>query len=105
MGNQKPYKVVVSKKARQMLIEHTKFLANVSIQAAKRLAISFRQSERELSSMPQRCPFFRESGFPENTYHSYLIEKRYLLIFKIEENTVYIEYILDCRQDYPWLLQ
>lgn len=31
-------------------------------------------------------------------------EKRYLLIFQIREDIVYVDYVVDCRQDYAWLL-
>lgn len=31
-------------------------------------------------------------------------EKRYLLIFQIQEDIVYVDYVVDCRQDYAWLL-
>ncbi|MCG2788520.1 MAG: type II toxin-antitoxin system RelE/ParE family toxin, partial [Actinomycetia bacterium] len=33
-----------------------------------------------------------------------LICKRYLLIYQIKGNIVYVDYIVDCRQDYEWLL-
>ena len=29
-----------------------------------------------------------------------LPEKRYMLIFKIVEDTVYVDHVVDCRQDY-----
>ncbi len=32
------------------------------------------------------------------------IEKRYLALYQIIEDTVYVEYIFDCRQDYDWLI-
>jgi hypothetical protein len=30
--------------------------------------------------------------------------KRYLLIYQIKGDTVYVDYVVDCRQDYGWLL-
>jgi hypothetical protein len=40
---------------------------------------------------------------PANKYRKLLVDKRYLLIYQIKDGTVYIDYILDCRQDYGWL--
>ena len=33
-----------------------------------------------------------------------IVTKRYLLIYQIKDNTVYVDYVPDCRQDYKWLL-
>ena len=30
--------------------------------------------------------------------------KRYLVIYEVSENIVYVDYILDCRQCYEWLI-
>jgi len=34
-----------------------------------------------------------------------LIEKQYILIYQIKDDTVYIDYVVDCRQDYGWLIE
>ncbi len=31
------------------------------------------------------------------------IEKWYFVLCRIRDDTVYVEYILDCRRDYGWL--
>jgi hypothetical protein len=41
---------------------------------------------------------------PEHKYRKLLFEKRYLLIYQIKGNTVYVDAMVDCRQDYGWLL-
>ena len=33
------------------------------------------------------------------------VEKWYLVLYQIKGQTVYIDYIIDCRQDYRWLLK
>ena len=40
-----------------------------------------------------------------NVYRFILFEKRYMLIFQIVDHTVYADYVVDCRQDYGWLLR
>ena len=54
--------------------------------------------------MPQRCPWLIGEYIPRNTYRFLLFEKRYMLIFQIIDNTVYADYVVDCRQDYGWLI-
>ena len=33
-----------------------------------------------------------------------LFEKRYMIIFQIIDEPVYADYVVDCRQDYRWLI-
>ena len=42
----KRYKVVVSPKAEMMLLEHMRFLSNVSVPAARRFLASFKEAKR-----------------------------------------------------------
>lgn len=98
------YKIIVSGKAKQMLTEHTAFLARVSVNAANNLISSFKEASSSLESMPQRCPWFNKEYLPQYQYRSMLFDKRYLIIFQIQGNTVYIDYVIDCRQDYSWLI-
>ena len=60
---------------------------------------------RSLSQMPQRFPFFEELYITPNKYHKMLIEKWFLVLYQIQDDTVYVEYILDCRKDYSWLIR
>jgi len=102
--NQK-YDVVVSKRATQMLVSHVAFLARVSAEAANRLVASFEETANSLASIPQRCSWLIADYIPQNKYRKILFEKRYLLLFQIRDNTVYVDYVVDCRQDYTWLLR
>ena len=54
--------------------------------------------------MPQRFPFFQEAYIPTNRYHKMFVAKWYLILYQIQDDTVFIDYILDCRQDYSWLI-
>lgn len=55
--------------------------------------------------MPQRCPWLKGKYIPRNVYRFILFEKRYMLIFQIADDVVYADYVVDCRQDYGWLLR
>ena len=41
----------------------------------------------------------------KNAYRFILFEKRYMLIFQIVDHTVYADHVVDCRQDYGWLIR
>ena len=104
MESQSKYRVIVSQQAMQMLVSHAAFLAQVSPEAAERLTAEFQETANSLETMPQRCPWLSGEYIPKNTYRFILFEKRYMIIFQIIDNTVYADYVVDCRQDYSWLI-
>ena len=54
--------------------------------------------------MPTRYGFINDEYITPNKYHKILVSSRYLLIYQIKDDMVYVELIVDCRQDYQWLL-
>lgn len=104
MSDDKQYRVIVSERTTRMLVSHASYLAQVSPNAANRLIQSFQKVAHSLETMPQRCPWLIGNYIPRNTYRYILFEKRYMLLFQIKDNTVYADYVLDCRQDYQWLI-
>ncbi len=103
--NQNEYQVVISEQAKQLMVNHVAFLAQVSVEAAERLVVDFTTAVQSLSSMPQRCPWLIDEHIPKNKYRFLLFEKRYLLIFQVQDNIVYVDYVVDCRNDYSWLIR
>ena len=99
------YKVIISDRAREMLGLHLRFLAQASRPAAEKLKKRFLEEMRSLQEMPQRYPFFNEHYIPANKYHKLYVENWYLVLYQIRDDTVYVDWIVDCRQDYPWLLK
>lgn len=104
MAQYHKYKVIVSDKAKRMLGTHIHFMAQVNKDAAKVKKKQILTALRSLTEMPQRFPFFEEAYVPPNKYHKMFIEKWYLVLYQIQDDTVYVDYILDCRKDYNWLL-
>ncbi len=100
----KKYIVIISERASEMLVSHTRFLAQVSEQAAQNLIEKFKASAKSLEDLPERNPRFDIPSMPINKYRKLLLCKQYLLIYQIKGNVVYVDYIVDCRQDYEWLL-
>ncbi len=100
----KKYKVIVSDRAKRMLGAHIRFMAQVNKDAASTKKKEIITAIRVLNHMPQRFPFFEEAYIPPNKYHKMFIEKWYLILYQIQDDTVYVEYIVDCRKDYNWLI-
>ena len=88
------YKVIISQKASQMLVSHVAYLAQVNPGAAN-----------SLSFMPLRCPWLSGEYIPSHKYRYLLFEKRYMLIYQIIDDIVYVDYVIDTRQDYEWLIR
>ena len=105
MADSKKYKVIVSDRAKRMLGTNIRFMAQVNMQAAAAKKKKIMIAMRSLSQMPQRFPFFEELYITPNKYHKMFIEKWYLVLYQIQDDTVYVEYILDCRKDYSWLIR
>ena len=99
------YKVIISDRAKIMLGNHIRFMAQVNKDAAKEKKKEIMKSLRSLSHMPQRFPFFEEMYIPPNKYHKMFVEKWYLILYQIKDDTVYVDYILNCRKDYKWIIQ
>ncbi len=98
------YKIIISPEATDMLKEHIAFIANVDKKAAINTKNQIVKAIKDLNNMPNRFPFFNEPYVPQNKYHKMFIEKWYLVLYQIKDDTVYIDYFLDCRQDYQWLI-
>ena len=99
------YKVIVSDRAKRMLGTHIRFMAQVNKEAAAAKKKEIMAAMRSLKQMPQLFSYFEELYITPNKYHKMFIEKWYLVLYQIQDDTVYVEYILDCRKDYSWLIK
>lgn len=99
------YKVIISDRAKENLGLHLHFLSQVNRSAAVKLKQRFLMELRSLREMPQRYPFFNEDFIPVNKYHKLYVENWYLVLYQIKDDTVYVDWIVDCRQDYQWLIR
>ncbi len=99
------YNIIISDRAKQDLAEQVRFLAQINKPAAQKLKSRLIAEIRSLSAMPQRYPFFNEEYIPVNKYHKLYVENWYLVLYQIKDQTVYVDWIVDCRQDYRWLLK
>ena len=94
--------IIISKRAVSMMQNHALFLAYVSEEAADELVILFHNDIKALEFMLQRNPYLNHFELPKNKYRKLVIKKRYIVIYQIKKNNVYVDYIVD--QDYGWML-
>ena len=99
------YNVIVSERAKRMLDRHVRFIAEQNEDAARRIAQELLQAARTLTDMPQRYPFFHHAYIPPNKYRKMVVTKHYLLLYQIRDDTVFVDFVVDCRQEYAWLLE
>ena len=105
MGSTPKYEIIVAERARRLLTAHIRFLSQVSPSAARTEREQLTNGIRSLSLMPERFPFFNTDFIIPNKYHKMFIEKWWLVLYQIKDRTVYVDYILDCRQDNEWLVR
>ena len=94
MSNAPKYRVLVSSRARDMLFEHARFLAQVSIQAAEELFDLFEEKVSSLEEMPERCAYYDNPYMRPNKYRKLALGKYLLILFQATDDTVYIEFII-----------
>jgi plasmid stabilization system protein ParE len=103
-GTDKTYDVIISDAAAEMLVSHARFTALVSEEAARRLIEEFEEKTKSLQTLPERNPWLDDPLIPKRKYRKLLTAKWYLLVYQIKGDTVYVDAVVDCRQDYRWLL-
>lgn len=92
------YTVIVSTAAREAFHMHVEFLARVSIPSAKRLVASFRKELGKLAKDPFPYPNEDSPALPPGTYKKAFISHWHKMVFLIDKQYVYIDYVVDCRQ-------
>ena len=60
---------------------------------------------KSLSRFPERCPFFEGEFIPYNKYHKFVVASNFIFLYIVQDDVVIVEHIIDCRQDYQWLIR
>jgi len=100
----KKHSVTIQDPATEMLVQHARFLAQANESAAKLLTLEFINKAKTLETMPERCPWLSYPLIPKHKYRKLIFGKHYMLIFQVINESVYVDAMIDCRQDYIWLL-
>jgi hypothetical protein len=96
------YQVFFTDVAFAEAVQHVEFLMRVSAEAAKQLSMDFSHLESTLCENPFLWPVVPFPGKRE--YRSLVLQERYLVIFIIDNDIVYVETIIDARSQFSWLL-
>lgn len=105
MQVEQQYTVYISPRADAMMQEHAIYLAQASITAAGRLLNEYASKVAGLDHMPTRYTRLEDPYIPAGKYRKLLLCKRYLVLFQIKGSDVYVDYVVDCRQQYQWLIE
>ena len=105
MVQSKLYKVKISEEAQRGLGKIIGYVAINSIQAVRTLKKDIVAEISSLNLFPQRTPCLEGEFIPFNKYHKLVVRRSYLVIYQIKDETVLVDYVLDCRQDYQWLIR
>ena len=98
------YNIVWRPEAQLDLIAHITFMSNVSFDVALELRRVFFEEVSSLTSFPERNPLFEmPDGFPFNTRKK-VVNKRYLIIYAVDNDNVKIYRILDARKQFEYLI-
>lgn len=92
------YTVIIAPTVNDRMYDHIKFLARVSESAAENLLDNLVEDMHSLERMPYRNPVFNRPYLKIGKYRYMVSHKRYLIIYQIIDNTVFIDDILDSRQ-------
>jgi len=98
----KKYEVRLAERAGKMLLSHTEFITRISTSAARKLLSEFAKAEHKLAENPYVYPYADEldvPGIPGETYRKCFFYGRYKVIFLVDDSCVFIDAVIDCRQE------
>ena len=78
-------------------LPHTEFISRVSVPAAERFVVDFEAIICRLSENPYQFPSCDDPNLAD-IYRKAIFAKWYKMIFSVEDDTVYIDAVVDGRQ-------
>ena len=92
------YKVILSPTFRKMFKEHLNKYKYYSDVYCNNIEKKLYNAINLLKLFPYSLPIIKYKGIPQ-IYRKYIIKNRFLIIFKIVNNNVYLLYFIDGRQN------
>ena len=93
------YHVIVAQAVNDRMAGHFEFLARVSENAATRLLENLLKDIHSLETMPYRNPIYERPYLPQGKYRYMISCNRYLIVYRINDEYVFVDDIQDSRQD------
>ncbi len=97
--SQQQYTITVSEGAAHMLSLHIHYLAHLNVSAAEKKRAEIIKAIGSLSEMPHRFPYVSSPYIPPQKYRKMFIKNWYIVLYQIKDFHVYVDYIIDCRED------
>lgn len=94
----KKYRVIIDPAVNDRVYEHFEFLARVSESAAERLLDKLVSDMYSLEHMLYRNPVFNRPYLKSGKYRYMVSCEKYLIVYQIADNTVFIDDVQDSRQ-------
>lgn len=95
----KKYRVIIDPAAYEAMFHHFLFLAQVDEDAAKGLELDMYNQMIGLEYMPHRFPYYENRYVVPRTYRAMVVGKYHKVIYRVDDDSVYIDNIIDCRED------
>ena len=92
------YTVIVDPAVNDRMFDHFEFLARVNESAAERLLDQLVDDMQSLERLPYRNPVFNRSYLKSGKYRYMVSCEKYLIVYQIIDNTVFIDDIQDSRR-------
>ena len=92
------YTVIAAARVDGQLVRHIRFLAQVSIPAARRFRKQYAGVLDRLEENPHQFPWETDPNLPEKLYRRALFASRYKALFLVENDKVYLDAVVVCRQ-------
>ena len=93
------YRVIIASRADKMLLRHAEFLSRVSLPAVRKFLHAFEELISNLEENPHLYQVDDDSNLPSGKYRRAVFLERYKVIYCMEEKTVYVDAVVDCRQN------
>jgi len=94
----KEYTIIVDPAVNDKMYDHFEFLARVNESAAERLLDQLADDMKSLGRLPYRNPVFNRPYLQSGKYRYMVSCEKYLIVYQVVENTVFIDDIQDSRQ-------
>lgn len=94
---EKIYTLHIHPKVSEQLQRHAEFIARISKPAAIRFRNDFQQIVHEITSNPFMFP--ADQTIPVEGYQRALFGKWYKAVFYVDGNSIYLDAVVDCRQE------
>jgi len=98
------YNVEVAENALLLLEKHLKFLANVSVNASRKINRDIFAKIDTLEDNPFQYPVWQTDFELLREYRRIVVNKRFLIVYFVDGNQVFVDYIFDASMDNSKLL-